>query len=76
MVRLGCSTSPRRLGSEQRKSTGDFTCTNHSICQAKLHSSRAAMAVLVLGMADAMAQAGADIVIWGTNAEKNEAGDR
>jgi NAD(P)-dependent dehydrogenase (short-subunit alcohol dehydrogenase family) len=26
-----------------------------------------------LGMADAMAQAGADIVIWGTNAEKNEA---
>ncbi len=25
-----------------------------------------------LGMADAMAQAGADIVIWGTNAEKND----
>jgi NAD(P)-dependent dehydrogenase (short-subunit alcohol dehydrogenase family) len=28
-----------------------------------------------LGMADAMAQAGADIVIWGTNAEKNAAAE-
>ncbi|MEJ0044323.1 MAG: SDR family NAD(P)-dependent oxidoreductase [Rhizomicrobium sp.] len=26
-----------------------------------------------LGMADAMAQAGADVVIWGTNEEKNAA---
>ena len=26
-----------------------------------------------LGMAEALAQAGADIAIWGTNAEKNEA---
>jgi NAD(P)-dependent dehydrogenase (short-subunit alcohol dehydrogenase family) len=28
-----------------------------------------------LGMADAMAQAGADLVIWGTNAEKNAAAE-
>jgi len=28
-----------------------------------------------LGMADAMAQAGADVVIWGTNAQKNAAAD-
>src|SRR5690242_15630517 len=28
-----------------------------------------------LGMADAMAQAGADIVIWGTNAAKNQAAE-
>ena len=28
-----------------------------------------------LGMADAMAQAGADVVIWGTNAEKNAAAE-
>jgi NAD(P)-dependent dehydrogenase (short-subunit alcohol dehydrogenase family) len=29
-----------------------------------------------LGMADAMAQAGADVVIWGTNAEKNAAAEK
>jgi len=29
-----------------------------------------------LGMADAMAQAGADIVIWGTNVEKNAAAEK
>src|SRR4249919_2251514 len=28
-----------------------------------------------LGMADAMAQAGADVVIWGTNAAKNAAAE-
>ena len=28
-----------------------------------------------LGMADAMAQAGADVVIWGTNAGKNAAAE-
>ncbi len=29
-----------------------------------------------LGMAEAMAQSGADIVIWGTNAEKNAAAEK
>jgi NAD(P)-dependent dehydrogenase (short-subunit alcohol dehydrogenase family) len=28
-----------------------------------------------LGMAEAVAQAGADVVIWGTNAEKNAAAE-
>ena len=29
-----------------------------------------------LGMAEAMAQAGASIAVWGTNADKNEAAEK
>ena len=66
-LRTVCARLRSAIGEQSR------TCTNPSISPAKSHSITGGNSGIGLGMAHAVAEAGADVAIWGTNATKNAA---
>src|SRR6185437_13301943 len=68
----GCRSFARRLRSGQTK-IGENIMYKPFDLTGKVALVTGGNGGIGLGMADALAQAGADVVIWGTNAEKNDA---